>query len=176
MRRGCRCSSSLSRLQGTCAHSGFRFLKSIPFGVDHAFPILYLTGPFLHLGEGMKEFAVVFLGGGVGSALRYWLAGSVYRFVKPDFPYGTLVVNLGGCFAIGLLMALFEERFVVQPLLRLFVTIGILGGFTTFSTFSFETVELLRQGSTLSALINISVSLVGCLMAAFLGNVLGRLL
>jgi fluoride exporter len=124
----------------------------------------------------MKELAVVFLGGGVGSALRYWLSGSVYRFVKPTFPYGTLVVNVGGCFLIGFLMAFFEERFVVQPLLRLFLTIGILGGFTTFSTFSFETVELLREGSTISALLNILFSLGGCLTATILGNLLGRLL
>src|SRR5512140_1501220 len=123
----------------------------------------------------MKELVVVFLGGGVGSALRYWVSGSVYRFVKTTFPYGTLVVNIGGCFVIGFLMALFEERFVVQPLLRLFLTIGILGGFTTFSTFSFETVELLREGSTLSGLMNMLLSLGGCLTATFLGNVLGRL-
>jgi fluoride exporter len=124
----------------------------------------------------MKEFFVVFLGGGVGSALRYWLSGSVYRFVPPTFPYGTLVVNIGGCFLIGFLMAIFEERFVVQPLLRLFLTLGILGGFTTFSTFSYETVELLRVGSMLSGLLNVLLSLGGCLTATFLGNVLGRLL
>lgn len=124
----------------------------------------------------MKELVVVFLGGGVGSALRYWLSGSVYRFIRPTFPYGTLVVNVGGCFLIGFLMAIFEERFVVQPLLRLFLTIGILGGFTTFSTFSFETIELLREGSTAGGLYNILFSLVGCLTATFLGNVLGRLL
>jgi CrcB protein len=124
----------------------------------------------------MKEFFVVFLGGGVGSALRYWLSGSVYRFVQPTFPYGTLVVNISGCFLIGFLMAVFEERFVVQPLLRLFLTLGILGGFTTFSTFSYETVELLREGSMLSGLLNVLFSLGGCLTATLLGNVLGRLL
>jgi CrcB protein len=124
----------------------------------------------------MKELAVVFLGGGAGSALRYWLTGSVYRFLQPTFPYGTLVVNVSGCFLIGFLMALFEERFVVQPLLRLFLTLGVLGGFTTFSTFSFETIELLREGSTISGLLNILLSLGGCLTATFLGNMLGRLL
>jgi fluoride exporter len=124
----------------------------------------------------MKEFFVVFLGGGIGSALRYWLSGSVYRFVQPTFPYGTLVVNISGCFLIGFLMAVFEERFVVQPLLRLFLTLGILGGFTTFSTFSYETVELLREGSMLSGLLNVLFSLGGCLTATLLGNVLGRLL
>jgi fluoride exporter len=129
-----------------------------------------------HLGGGMKEVVVVFLGGGVGSAFRYWLSGSVYRFLSPTFPYGTLVVNVSGCFLIGFLMAIFEERFVVQPLLRLFLTLGILGGFTTFSTFSFETVELLREGSMVSGLVNVLVSLGGCLTATALGNMLGRLL
>ncbi len=124
----------------------------------------------------MRDFAVVFLGGGVGSALRYWLSGSVYQFVKPTFPYGTLVVNIGGCFLIGFLMAVFEERFVVQPLLRLFLTIGVLGGFTTFSTFSFETIELLREGSIVSGLLNVLFSLGGCLTATVLGMLVGRLL
>lgn len=124
----------------------------------------------------MKEAVIVFLGGGIGSAFRYWLTGSVYHYIKPTFPYGTLVVNVTGCFLIGFLMAVFEERFVVQPLLRLFLTLGILGGFTTFSTFSFETVELLREGSTISGLMNVLLSLGGCLAATFLGNVLGRLL
>ena len=124
----------------------------------------------------MKEFVVVFLGGGAGSALRYWLSGSVYRFVKPTFPYGTLVVNVSGCFLIGFLMAVFEERFVVQPLLRVFLTLGVLGGFTTFSTFSFETIELFREGSMMSGFMNVLLSLGGCLAATFLGNMLGRLL
>src|SRR5512142_713754 len=124
----------------------------------------------------MKELAVVFLGGGVGSALRYWLSGNVYRLVKPTFPYGTLVVNIAGCFLIGFLMAFFEERFVVQPLLRVFLTIGILGGFTTFSTFSYETVALLREGSLTSGLMNMAFSLGGCLLATMLGSVLGKLL
>jgi CrcB protein len=124
----------------------------------------------------MKEFVAVFLGGGAGSALRYWLSGSVYRFVQPTFPYGTLVVNVSGCFFIGFLMAFFEERFVVQPLLRMFLTLGVLGGFTTFSTFSFETIELLRQGSTMSGFLNVLLSLGGCLTATLLGNMLGRLL
>jgi CrcB protein len=124
----------------------------------------------------MKEVLAVFLGGGAGSALRYWLSGSVYRFVAPTFPYGTLTVNVLGCFLIGFLMAFFEERFVVRPLLRVFLTIGVLGGFTTFSTFSYETVSLLQEGSSMSGILNILVSLGGCLSATLLGNALGRLL
>jgi fluoride exporter len=124
----------------------------------------------------MKETFVAFLGGGLGSALRYWLSGSVYRFLSPTFPYGTLAVNAIGCFAIGLLMSLFEERFAVQPLLRVFLTIGVLGGFTTFSTFSFETLALFREGSMVAAMINVIASLVTCLLATWGGSVLGKLL
>jgi CrcB protein len=123
----------------------------------------------------MNETVVAFLGGGVGTVFRYWLSGSVYRFLSPTFPYGTLVVNVTGCFLIGVLMALFEERFAVQPLLRIFLTIGILGGFTTFSTFSYETIALLREGSLLAGLGNIISSVTGCLMATWIGSLVGKL-
>ena len=124
----------------------------------------------------MGEAALVFLGGGLGAALRYWLSGSVYKVLPPTFPYGTLAVNLLGCFGIGFLMTFIEERFVVQPSLRVFLTIGVLGGFTTFSTFSFETVALLREGSIVSGLLNMAFSLAGCLLATVFGNALGKLL
>lgn len=124
----------------------------------------------------MKELVAAFLGGGVGSALRYWLSGAVYRVASPAFPTGTLLVNVTGCFAIGLLMAVFEERFVVQPLLRVFLTIGVLGGFTTFSTFSYETIALLRDGSTMAALLNVCLSVVACLAGTWSGLAIGKLL
>ncbi len=123
----------------------------------------------------MGEAVLVFLGGGLGAALRYWLSGSIYRLVPPTFPYGTLAVNVLGCFGIGFLMALIEERFVVQPQLRVFLTIGVLGGFTTFSTFSYETVALLREGSLVGGALNAVLSLAGCLLATMVGNVLGRI-
>jgi len=123
----------------------------------------------------MKETVVAFLGGGVGTVFRYWLSGSVYRFVASTFPFGTLLVNGLGCLLIGFLMSLFEERFVVEPLLRVFLTIGVLGGFTTFSTFSYETVSLLREGSILIAMANILASVCVCLFATWIGTVVGRL-
>jgi CrcB protein len=107
---------------------------------------------------------------------RYWLSGSVYRFVDASFPYGTLFVNLIGCFLIGLLMSVFEERFVVQPLLRIFLTLGVLGGFTTFSSFSFETISLFREGSMLLGVGNVLFSLSGCLFGTWIGLVIGKLL
>ena len=123
----------------------------------------------------MKEIAVAFLGGGLGTVFRYWLSGSVFRFLSPTFPYGVLLVNTIGCLLIGFLMAVFEDRFVVQPLLRIFLTIGILGGFTTFSTFSYETISLFREGSALVGLANIFFSVSGCLIATWIGTLIGKL-
>ncbi|HTR99583.1 MAG TPA: fluoride efflux transporter CrcB [Bacteroidota bacterium] len=117
---------------------------------------------------------VVFIGGGLGAVARYLLQGVVYRFSGTEFPYGTLIVNILGCFTIGLLMSSMEERFLATPTLRLFLTIGILGGFTTFSSFSYETMALLREGNFLAGGINVLSSVVVCLGATWLGLGLGR--
>jgi len=118
---------------------------------------------------------LVFLGGGIGATARYGLQGAVYRLTGAGFPYGTLVVNVLGSFLIGLLITSFEERFMMSPSLRVFLTIGILGGFTTFSSFSFETMALLRDGSYGLGLMNIASSVVVCLGATWLGIMLGKL-
>ncbi len=118
----------------------------------------------------------MFVGGGIGATLRYWMGGAVYKFMGTDFPYGTLLVNVTGCLCIGFLMSAFEERFVVQPTLRVFLTIGILGGFTTFSSFSFETIALLRDGSLLRAGVNVLSSVVIGLGATWVGAAMGKLL
>ena len=123
----------------------------------------------------MREALIAGLGGFIGSALRYWTSVLAYRFFGQEFPFGTLIVNISGCFLIGLLMTIFEERFIVNPNLRIFLTVGILGGFTTFSTFSYETIALLREGSYLISFENIIFSLVGCLSATILGILFGRL-
>jgi len=117
---------------------------------------------------------LVFVGGGLGAVVRYLLQGFVYRFAGTDFPYGTIIVNILGCFTIGLLMSSMEERFLATPALRLFLTIGILGGFTTFSSFSYETMALLREGDFLAGGINVIASVVVCLGATWLGLGLGR--
>jgi len=117
----------------------------------------------------------VFVGGGVGAAARYLVSGLVYRWIDPAFPYGTLVVNITGCFLIGFLASIFQDRFLVNTSLRLFLTIGILGGFTTFSTFSLETLHMLQEGSTALALLNIGGSIVGGLLASWVGIFLGRM-
>jgi CrcB protein len=122
------------------------------------------------------NYLLVFLGGGIGATARYWLQGLVYRFISAGFPYGTLAVNLLGSFIIGFLMSFFEQRFIVNPSLRIFLTIGILGGFTTFSTFSYETMALLRDGSLGLGVLNVLASVGSCLLAAWLGIALGKLL
>jgi fluoride exporter len=123
----------------------------------------------------MRNYILVFFGGGIGAVARYYLSGAVYRFLPADFPYGNLLVNISGCFAIGLLMTLMEERFLSEPSLRVFLTIGILGGFTTFSSFSFETIALLRDAEIFRATLNIAASVFGCLAATTLGLFIGRL-
>lgn len=123
----------------------------------------------------MVNYAVVFVGGGIGAALRYWLTGGVYRFVGADFPYGTLLVNILGCFLIGFMMTFFEERFSVQPTLRVFLTIGVLGGFTTFSTFSYETIALIKEGNALWGTANVVYSVLTCLGGCWIGSVIGKL-
>jgi CrcB protein len=118
----------------------------------------------------------VFLGGGLGAAARYGAQGFVHRWMGAEFPFGTMVVNITGSFVIGLLMTLLEERFIAVPELRLFLTIGILGGYTTFSSFSFETMAMISGGNYLGGGMNILGSLVGCLAATWLGMTLGKLL
>jgi fluoride exporter len=119
---------------------------------------------------------LVFAGGGIGALARYGLAGVVYRRIGSSFPYDTLLVNILGCLLIGLLMTAFEDRFLVTPSLRIFLTIGILGGFTTFSTFSYETIALLRDGEILFASLNVLGSMLLCLFGTYIGTTLGKLL
>ena len=124
----------------------------------------------------MKNYLLVFLGGGAGASARYWLSGAVYRFLPADFPYGNLVVNIFGCFLIGILMAISQDRFIISPPLRVFLAIGILGGFTTFSSFSYETVALLQDGELHHALVNVFSTVGGCLLATTFGVLAGRIL
>lgn len=119
----------------------------------------------------------MFVGGGIGASGRYLLAGVAHRVGGTgSFPVGTLLVNVLGCFLIGALMVSMEERFLVNPALRLFLTIGILGGFTTFSSFTYESLALLRDGEALLGLMNVGANLVLCLLATYAGAALAKLL
>ena len=139
---------------------------------DRSRSFLFLN---IHERTHVKQEVLVFVGGGIGATFRYWLQGAVYRFMGTEFPYGTLLVNVLGCLAIGLFMAIFEERFAVNPALRLFLTIGILGGFTTYSSFSYETISMLREGSYLSGTANVVYTTLNCLGATWVGGVIGKL-
>ncbi|HVO47777.1 MAG TPA: fluoride efflux transporter CrcB [Steroidobacteraceae bacterium] len=112
-------------------------------------------------------------GGAVGSVLRYLLASSINRATGMQFPLGTAIVNVIGCFLIGLLYVWLIEG-AGRPELRALLMIGVLGGFTTFSSFSLETVTLTMQGNYLGAALNVCVSVLGCLAGTVLGISLAR--
>jgi CrcB protein len=103
----------------------------------------------------MAHALIVGIGGFVGSILRYWVGGLVHRWVQDAFPAETLAVNVLGCFALGGVMYLVEYREYFGTEVRLFATIGVLGGFTTFSTFGYETFALLRDSEHLEALASV---------------------
>ena len=114
-------------------------------------------------------------GGALGSVGRYWLSGVVASRVGETFPWGTLLVNVTGSFVIGLLAALTEPegRLLVSPGFRLFFMIGVCGGYTTFSSFSLQTLNLLREGEWLYATGNVLLSVILCMVGVWLGYLLG---
>jgi len=124
----------------------------------------------------MEQIASIALLGALGCLARYFLSGWVYALLGRGFPYGTFVVNIVGAFLIGLIMEFSIRSALVPPTLRTALTIGFLGGLTTFSTFSFETFRLLEEGSLLTAFSNILVSVVACLVCTWLGIVVARAL
>jgi len=123
----------------------------------------------------MNQALLIALGGGIGSLLRYWLSTGTYHLLGRAFPYGTLTVNVLGSFFMGFLTILLIERLNGQAsFFRALLLIGFLGGFTTFSAFSIETLNLFESGDIMKALLNIAVSLVLCLLAVTTGALLGR--
>lgn len=121
----------------------------------------------------MDKAIYVGVGGFIGSVLRYWVSGAVQQASNnPSFPWGTLAVNLTGCLVIGFLSQLADSRGVFTPEARLFVFVGILGGFTTFSTFGNESMNFLRGGEGLAALWNIGAHIFLGLAAIWLGRTL----
>ena len=115
-------------------------------------------------------------GGALGSMARFWLTGAMTALTGPRFPYGTLLINILGSFVIGLVAAigLTPERMGLHADLRIFLMVGICGGFTTFSSFSLQTLELIQSGDTASALLYIAASVALCLLFVSLGWWLGR--
>ncbi len=121
----------------------------------------------------MLKLLAIAIGGAAGSVLRYAAAAFTYRFVEPAFPWGTLAVNLGGCFLIGFLWQMFE-RSSATPEMRALIFIGFLGGFTTFSTFGLETFHLLRDGEYGRAAANMLASNLAGIALVIAGFLLAR--
>ena len=121
----------------------------------------------------MNNYLAVALGGALGSLGRYWLTISLVRYPPHWLPLGTVSVNVLGSLIIGLVWAYLQQR-NESEFIRLFVAVGILGGFTTFSTFSLETVYLISESEWVRALINIMMNVVSCLLAAAAGIGIGR--
>lgn len=115
------------------------------------------------------------LGGCLGAWARYGLSGLVHRYFQGTFPLGTMIVNILGCFLIGSIMASVQERPFLNENMRVFLLVGCLGAFTTFSTFGYETLELLRLGSTGYAAGYVAGNLLVGLAAVWAGNQLFRL-
>lgn len=124
----------------------------------------------------MLKILLVGSGGFIGSVLRYIISGATYRlFERPWFPYGTLSVNVLGCLLIGFLSGLAESRQLFSPEVRLLLFIGLLGGFTTFSTFGYESFNFARDGQWTATMLNIGLQVVLGLAAVWLGHILSRL-
>jgi fluoride exporter len=113
-------------------------------------------------------------GGALGSILRYSLGTAAQRLIVTTFPIGTFLVNAIGSFVVGVMYVWLIERVGVQPEVRAFLIVGVLGGFTTFSSFSLETVTLLMQASYGRAALNVAASVLVCLLGTALGILLGR--
>jgi CrcB protein len=122
----------------------------------------------------MSQIIAIAAGGALGSVLRYGISTWVYALAGRGFPYGTLVVNVLGCLAMGVLFVLLVERMGTSAVWRAGLLIGALGGFTTFSTFSIETFNLIEQGAMAKAAGNMAVSLILCVGATWLGVILAR--
>lgn len=124
----------------------------------------------------MRIYFMVFLGSGIGGFLRYWGAELVYKLFPSDFPYDTLFVNMLGSFLIGIFMYYLDVNKLIGMETRIFLTAGICGGLTTFSTFSYETMSFLKEREFLFAGLNILSNIIVTLAALFIAYKLSKLL
>ncbi len=114
--------------------------------------------------------------GAAGTLARYGLSGWVQRAAGGGFPWGTLVVNIAGCFLFGLVWAVSEGRLAIRPEYRTIVLVGFMGAFTTFSTFAFETTQLLREAQWWAAFFNVAAQNLSGILFLFLGLAIGKAL
>jgi fluoride exporter len=118
---------------------------------------------------------LVGFGGAIGSVLRFLTSLIAAHWFGTEYPYGTLIVNLSGSFVIGLVQQVGSDALLIPDNVRIFLTTGMMGGLTTYSTFSYETVQLMETNAWHQAWINIAVTTAACLGLCFLGMALGRL-
>ena len=124
----------------------------------------------------MQSYIIVFIGAGFGGALRYWASDFIYKFLPATFPYGTLFVNILGSFIIGFVIYYFDSSKIIHPELRTFLTIGFCGGLTTFSTFSFETINFLKEKEYFLAGSNVLLNVFLTLLVLFISYKISKLL
>ncbi len=124
----------------------------------------------------MRTLIILAVAGALGTLSRYGLGGLVQKYNGTGFPYGTMIINISGCFLIGLIMQVALNTDFIAPTTRTAMTIGFLGAFTTFSTFSYETVKLIEDSAWIPAILNIGLNLGIGLAATFLGIVIGKTL
>lgn len=122
----------------------------------------------------MTRFLWICLGGALGTGARYLVTGWVLKLTGTAFPYGTLAVNLLGSFLLSAIVNVGLSTEWLSPTARLALTVGVLGAFTTYSTFSHETMRLLQDGAWLAAGVNVALTVTVCLVASFLGFAAGR--
>ncbi len=124
----------------------------------------------------MSRFFWICAAGAVGTGARYLVSGWALAALGAGFPYGTLAVNVVGSFLIGLVMQVGLATPLLSPTLRMTLTTGFIGGFTTYSTFNYETIRYVQVGAWRLAVGNVAITLVACLAAGFAGIALGRTL
>jgi CrcB protein len=123
----------------------------------------------------MPHSFLIFFGAGFGGLCRYWISNVIYSFLNNRFPYGTLAVNISGSFFMGVLFVCVLEHIPTHsPQLKSLLLIGFLGGYTTFSSFSIETLTLLESGAVFKAALNICLNVFLCLLAVWIGVLLGK--
>lgn len=120
------------------------------------------------------RYLIVGLGGFLGAVARFWVGGLVYDRMGTRFPYGTFVVNCTGCFLLGITMAILTERTHLSPNWRYLIPIGFIGGYTTFSSFEYETLMAMRDGALITGLLNIGLSVGLGLICVWVGMMCGR--
>jgi|ERR1035437_929885 CrcB protein len=116
----------------------------------------------------LTNFFVVFIGGGIGSVLRFGISMAMYNYYRTVFPLATLLSNIFSCFIFGLAFYLLGEKINTEMSLRLLILTGFCGGFSTFSAFSFDTVEMMKNGYILYAVLNVLVSISACMGIIYL--------